>query len=294
LKPTDVLLAIAVPTIWGIGFTLAKAGLAQFPPVMLVGLRFGLTAMLLVWFVRPPWRHMGRIALVAAVGGTLQYSLVYMGLSGLDASTATLVIQLEVPLALLVAAIFLKEHLGWRRVTGMVVAFAGLMFIVGEPRVQESIGPLLLVVAAALAFAVAQVMVRALGPVGGLTLIAWVSVWSAPQYLAVSLALESGHWEALTTAAWKDWAIVLYQGIAMNCLGYALWYHLLGKYPVNSAMPFLLLGPVTTMAAAVLILGEQPTWLILAGGVVIISGVAICTVELGRFLPARPRPSAGG
>ncbi|HAU11022.1 MAG TPA: EamA family transporter, partial [Gammaproteobacteria bacterium] len=36
----DLLLAALVPLTWGVGFTIAKAGLEEFPPVFLMGLRF--------------------------------------------------------------------------------------------------------------------------------------------------------------------------------------------------------------------------------------------------------------
>ena len=54
MKPTDILLAIAVPLIWGGGFLFAKAAIEHFPPILLMALRFSLTALVLVWFVPRP------------------------------------------------------------------------------------------------------------------------------------------------------------------------------------------------------------------------------------------------
>ena len=34
MKPRDILLTLSVPLIWGLGFTLAKAALGQFPPIL--------------------------------------------------------------------------------------------------------------------------------------------------------------------------------------------------------------------------------------------------------------------
>ena len=289
MKILDILFAIAVPTIWGLGFTLAKFALAEFPPILLIALRFSVTALALVWFVRMPRKLLPRIFLVSVVSATIQYSLTYTGLDGMDASTAGIVIQLEVPFAALVAAVFLKEHLGWRRAVGMAMAFGGVGLMCGEPKVQENMLPVFLVMGGALTWAIGQVMVRALGQVGGFTLIAWVAVMAAPQLFLSSAVFESNQWAALQNATWITWAAILYLGLIMNGVGYAMWYHLLGRYPVNQVMPYLLLVPVTTVATGVLLLGEDLTWIVAAGGLVVVAGIAFITVDLDRILPARVR-----
>ncbi len=94
LRPMDIAMGIAVPLIWGLGVVFAKAAIAHFPPVLLMSLRFAVTALLLVWFVRPPWGLMGRLFIIALVSAAIQYSLTFNGLRGVDASTAVLVIHL--------------------------------------------------------------------------------------------------------------------------------------------------------------------------------------------------------
>ncbi len=291
MKILDVLFAIAVPTIWGLGFTLAKFALAEFPPILLTALRFSVTALALVWFVRMPRKLLPRIFLVAVVSATIQYSLTYTGLDGMDVSTAGLIIQLEVPLAALIAVVFLKERLGWRRAAGMVMAFVGIGLIMGEPKVQENLTPAFLVMGGALTWAIGQVMVRSLGQVGGFTLIAWVAAMAAPQLFVSSAAFESGQWNALRNATWISWAAIFYLGLVMNGVGYAMWYHLLGRHPVNQVMPYLLLVPVVSVVGGVVLLGEQLSWLVVLGGTIVIAGVAVITVDLERLLPTRePAP----
>jgi O-acetylserine/cysteine efflux transporter len=46
MKPVDVLLAILVSVLWGMGFIVAKAGMSHFSPILLMALRFTLTASL--------------------------------------------------------------------------------------------------------------------------------------------------------------------------------------------------------------------------------------------------------
>ena len=40
MKFRELLLASCVPLTWGLGFTLSKAALAEFPPLMLMSMRF--------------------------------------------------------------------------------------------------------------------------------------------------------------------------------------------------------------------------------------------------------------
>lgn len=282
MKPLDILLAVSVPVIWGLGMTFAKAALGQFPPILLMTLRFALTALALVWFVKPPWPLMGRIFVITAIGATLQYSLTFTGLRDLDVSTAALVVQLEVPFGALLAAIFLKDRLGWRRAFGMALAFVGVVLIAGAPKVQANLVPLFLVVGGAFTWAVAQVMIKTLGRVGGFTLIAWTAVFATPQLLVSSLVFETGHVEAIQAADWVVWGAVIYLGLVMTALGYAIWYHLLGKFQVTQVMPFLLLLPVVSVLGGVFILGEEVTLLVAAGGAIVIAGVAIIILAKQR------------
>lgn len=289
MRPGHVFLAILVPTLWGLGFTLAKAGLDQFPPIFLITLRFAVTAAALVWFFPVPLRLLPRIALIALIGSAIQYALSYKGLQGVDVSTAALVIQLEVPFAAIIAALFLKERLGWRRIGGMALAFIGIAMIVGEPRVHQNLAPVFLIMGGAATWAIGQVMIRALGPVGGFTLIAWIAVFAAPELFLLSLIFEDNQWQAVTSAGWDGWAIILYLGLVMNGLGYAFWYHLLGRYPVNQVMPFILLVPVTSVIGGVVLLGETLTPLTIAGGTIVIAGIAFITLERRRV--AAPKAS---
>ena len=76
MKPAHVLMAIAVAIIWGMGIIVAKAAIDHFPPILLMALRFALTALVLVWFVRPPWHLMGKIFLIALISAAVMYRLV--------------------------------------------------------------------------------------------------------------------------------------------------------------------------------------------------------------------------
>lgn len=290
MKPSDIALAILVPVIWGFGFGLAKAGLSQFPPIFLIACRYALSALVLVWFVPPPPRAMlKRIALVSVLATTITYSFIYTGLKGVDASTAGIIVELEIPMAAVMATVLLKEKLGWRRAFGMALAFGGVLCIVGEPRVQENIDYVLIMLAGTVCWSLSQVLIRSLGQVGGFTLITWMAVMATPQLILASLLIEGPQWDAVVHAGWRGWGVILYLGLIMNALGYAMWYHLLGRHPVNVVMPYQLLVPVVTVATGVLLLGETMTLLVAIGGAIVVAGVGVITIERpGRAAPTPP------
>ncbi len=293
MRPVDVLTAVMVAAIWGFGFTLSKAALAGFPPIFLMALRFTLTAALLVWFVKPPTGYMWKVALISMVGAGIQYSVTFTGLKGLNASAAIIIIQLEAPMAALLAAVFLKDIIGWRRAFGMAVAFAGVVILAGDTSVQGAWISALLVLIGAAFFAAGQVMTKALkGAVGGFQLTAWVSVFAFPQLFVISFLTEDNHWQYVQNADQVVWLTVLYLAFIMTALGYSLWYRLIAKYSINVVMPFILLVPFSTVISAVLLLDEALSPYVLIGGLTTIAGVMLITFRDSPFRRKRPVEAA--
>jgi O-acetylserine/cysteine efflux transporter len=274
-----LLMALAVPVIWGMGLVFAKAALDFFPPILLVAFRFGVTALALVWFVKPPWHLMGKIMVIALVSVVVQYSFTFTALKHLDASVTVLFIQAEVPILILLGAVFLGERPSRRKLAGIALTFIGVILIAGDPQLKGAYQPLFLLLVGVTTWAIGQVMIRQLGAVGGFTLIAWVAILSTPQLFVASWVLEDNHWQLIREANWVVWGTVVYLGLVMTALGYGIWYHLLGRYPVNQVAPFLLLLPVTSVIGSVVVLDETLSLPVAMGGAVVIAGVAFIVLE---------------
>lgn len=280
MRFVDIILAISVPVIWGLGFTLAKVAfvLSDFPPILLIAFRFALTTLVLLWLVKPPFGYMHRIFWISVVSATVQYALTFTGLDGLNASTAIIVVQLEFPFMVIMAAVVFKDHLSWSQIAGIALAFSGIIMIAGQPQLQDDLLPVFLVIGGAFTWAVGQIMIKKLGgQVGGFTLIAWVAAFATPQLFFASWLFEEGQIQAIRTMNWIGWAVVVYLGLVMTALGYSIWYHLLGKYRISQVGPFLLLLPVTSIAGSVLLLDEQLSKIEFVGAIIVISSVWIIT-----------------
>lgn len=286
----DTTLAVLVMVIWGYNFVVAKTGLAELPPIFMMGMRFALSALLLMPFVAIPSGRMKEIAALSVVMGAAHFSMMFTGLKTVDASTAAIAIQLQVPFSALLATVFLNDPPGWRRVVGMAVAFGGVVLIAGEPRFQGSLWALGLVIGAAFVWAVGNVQVKKMNGIDEMALLAWMSVMAAPQLFLLSFLLEQGQYESVLGATWRGWGAVGYQAVIVVALSYGIWYRLIDRHGVSAAVPYTLLVPFFGVASSVLFLGESLTPRVVFGGAITIAGVAI--IVLRRPHLADPVPDA--
>jgi len=279
MNGNQILLALIVPITWGFGYALTKIGMDQFTPLLLMSLRFGIAGLILVWFTKPPWEYMRELFIIALIGSTIQYGFTYYGLKGIDVSTASILVQLEGPILVLLSTLILKERLGWPRALGMGLAFIGVIVIVGEPRLNDSLDSVALVITGAIFWAIAQIMISRLKSLSGITILAWVAIIATPQMLLISLVIEEGQWESIKSANLIDWSIVFYLSFIMTVIGYSVWYHLLRICDVSKISPFLMLLPVTSIIAGIVLLGEKFTLAMGIGGVLVMTGVASTLIK---------------
>ena len=285
MSPLDIAGLLLVAVVWGINFAVVKAGLAELPPVFFVALRFMVVAAVLVPFVRLPRHKLPHLAMLSVTLGALHFGPMFIGLHGLDVATAAIAIQLQVPFAAILAALFLGDKLRWRSLTGMAIAFAGVILIAGEPRLDGNLLSLAMVVFAALVWSVANIQIKSLGDeVDVFALSAWVALFATPQLFAVSFLIEDGQWAALAAAGWRAWGSIAYQVVMVTILGYGIWYWTMRRHPVNQVMPFTLLVPFFGVLSGIVFFDERLTWPMIAGGAATILGVAIIVIRRPRVI----------
>lgn len=285
--PLHLMLILGVMLLWGINFPIAKIGLEQLPPIFFMTLRFALVALLLLPWARRPEGQWTAIFAIAITFGLLHFAFLYHGLRTVDAATASIVVQLQVPFASLLAAIFFKDKLGWRRALGMAIAFAGVAVVAGEPRLQGQYLALGLVIIASLIWSVANVQIKSLKSVDGLSLNAWVAAFATPMLLITSLVTEDNQWEALQGANFWGYFAVVYQAVAVVVIGYGYWYWLMRRYQINQIMPAILLVPPFGVLSGVILLSERLTESLIIGGLMTIVGVGIIVVRRPTSIAAK-------
>jgi O-acetylserine/cysteine efflux transporter len=280
----DILTLLLVTLVWGFNFAVVKIGLAQLPPILFVSLRFFLVAALLLPFLKWPRHKRGLILLLAITLGVIHFSMFFLGVSGLEVSTAAIAIQLQVPFASILAAIVYRDRLGWRRLLGMAFAFAGVALVAGAPRSNPAIGPLLLVIGAACFWSIASMIMKEIGDeLDVLSLNGWVAVIAAPLLLAVSAIFEHGHVGAILASDWRAWLSLLFQACLVTLFGYSVWYRMMRRFSLNQVMPFTLLVPVFGVLSGVIFLGDRVTQLMLLGAALTIVGIGIIVLRRPRI-----------
>lgn len=281
----DTFIALFVQALWGLNFVAAKIGIENFPPLFLMAVRFALVAILLAPFApKPTAPQRWRLFWLGVTLGTFHFPLMFVGLSGIDASTAAIVGQLQVPFSSLLAAIFFKDRLGWKRAFGMALAFAGIVLIAGEPRLDGSLVSLALLIGAALAFAAATIQMKTLGPVNPFTVNGWVGLVAAPPLALLSFTLEDGQAAALAQASWQGWAALAFMVVVSSIIAHGTWYVLLRRYDVNQTVPFILTLPMFAVIASVAFLGESLTATLAVGGALTVVGVAVILFRRPRLI----------
>lgn len=271
----DLALMFGVCFIWASHFLVAKTALAFTPALFYGAMRMGLVALLLAPLLQ---FHGGRMRLVLTAGlclGFVNFALFFTGLQLTSASSAAIAIQLSVPFATILSFLFLGEDIGWRRVTGIVLSFAGVTLLSFDPaEARLDIGAVL-VGAAAMTEAVGAIAVRKLSGVPPLRVQAWVSFIGATGLLCATLLVETGQVAAMFSNPPVFVGCLLYSSIGASLIAHTTYYRLLQRWPVSEVAPFILLVPVMALIMGVLFMGDRITGLMALGGLMTFIGVAI-------------------
>jgi O-acetylserine/cysteine efflux transporter len=273
----DVLAALLVVTILGLAFVAIKAGLETVPPLMLCTLRFGFAAVPAALMIRPP---RAPVALVVGFGlalGVGQFGLLMSGIRlGMPAGLSSLLIQIQVPFTVALAWAALGERPRRLQGLGGLIALLGVAAVALARGWSAPLGPLLMVVGAALSWASANIIVKRIGRVDMLALMVWSSLATTPPLLALSLIVEGpAAFAALAHPSWAAIGSVAFQAYPTTLLAFGLWNRLLTRYPAATVTPFALLVPVAGILSTHAALGEPLSADILAGGGLILTGIAL-------------------
>lgn len=297
----DSLLAVLVALLWGLNFVAIDIGLhgggQDFPPLLFVAMRFVLVVVPWIFFIRKPevgWKAIIGVGLFMSAG---QFGLLYLAMAlGMPAGLASLVLQAQVLLTVLLAAGVLGERPSRRQMAGVVLGVAGLAVVaVGRSAVAPLL-PLLIVLAAALSWATGNVIVRRAKAASGLGLVVWSGAVVPLPLAGLSVLVDGPHTVLASLSSLQAPTVLsaLYTAIFASLVGYGIWNRLLASHPSSAVVPFTLLVPVVGMSAAWLALGEVPTAPELAGGLILLGGVATAVLTGGHPASAPGRRTAAG
>ena len=273
----DTLIASLVPIFLGFGFVIAKPAFESFPPILLMGIRFTFAASILIWWFPIPRGYLKKIFIASIVANTLQYSITYTGLNHIEASSAVLLVQMEVPFGVIFAFFMLKEKPTLRALIGITIAFIGVYVLTGSPNLDGKFFGIALTILGSAIWALGQVMVKPLSKeINPLALVAWLALFSGPILISLSALIEGNTINHLSDASFDHWLIAIYIGFIMQPITYGCFYYVLKNNPLYKVLPIVTMGiPPTGLLAAIFLLGEKPTAELFIGGAIIIIGVIL-------------------
>jgi len=279
----NLLLALLPPLFWGVGFTLTKPASAHFQPLFMMLLVYAVIALIMLVAHREmpktPWL---KLTVIAAFSVTIQGALMFSALAYVEATTANLVLQTQVPIAILLGWLLLGEALDGRKILGTAIALTGVAIVIGLPQERPPLLPVLAVIAAGATWALGQVLTRLWSRDSGLMVLKANALFGVPQLLVATLVLERGQWQSIVSATPLDWFYLAFVCFVGFYAAYAAWFTLLKRVRVDEATPFVMLMTPIGVVSAVVLLGETLHWPQVVGGIILLVGLAIVSGVLGR------------
>jgi len=295
--PAAFALMVLLCAIWGFQQVAIKVAAAGVGPLLQVGLRSAIAAVL-VWL----WMRLRGQPLVAQDGSfrpgllvgalfALEFICIFVGLNYTGASRMVVFLYTAPCFTVLGLHLFVPgEKIGWRHAGGVLLAFIGIAVAFGEGAgasaklPQRWIGDLLGVLAAIFwAATIVAIRTTPLARISAAKVLLYQLVVSAAIALPLSwLAGEDGLRGELTP---QVLAALLYLGVVVAFASYLAWFWLLTKYLASRLMVFAFLTPLFGVAFGVLLLGEPMSLRFALAAALVVAGIVLVNA------PAR-RPTA--
>lgn len=276
LSLAEIAAIVAVVVIWGVNNAAAKLATETLPPLLMGALRFGLAAVCLVGFVRPPFPNWKSLLIIVLVGGPLHYGLIYLAFwLAQDVSPVSVAAQLWVPFTALFAFLLLREKLSKPALAGMGVAFLGVAWMTLDPHAIADWKAILVGVAAASAWALTTVVARRTTSIPPLKMQGLLALVALPALGLASAVFETGQMQAIRDADALIWACVVWAGLVSSVIATTLVFWLVQKREAGRVTPYLLATPLVSIFIGWAFMGDVLTPQILTGAALTMGGVAL-------------------
>lgn len=278
---------------WAISFIATKTALPVVPPLTLVFIRTVIGAVcFLLWMLcsRQKLQLKGKrwtlsIITLGIANALLHYGLQTTGLQYTTAANASLYATTGPLTILLFAAFFLGEKLSHRKILGMVLAFIGVLTVMGWKTLRafewnsHLLGDLLVFTSISMWSLFAVFNKRLLKVISAQEMSAWATWIGAVVLLPISLYESSQHhflWSSITTQAWMA---MIFLGVTCTFLATLLYLMAQAKTESQKAGVYLYTIPPMTYFFSAFFLHEAITMNLLIGSALVLAGVML--TELG-------------
>ena len=279
------LAAFAAVVLWGISFVATKAALREMSPVSLIFTRFalGVAVLFLILKLRresliPPRDAWPMLVLMGFIGIFLHQMIQVHGLTLTTAVRTGWLIGLTPIWSALLAAVFLGEGFGPRKILGLLLGTLGALLVITRGELSSAVLALpatrgdLLVLASTVTWAVYTILGR-----DTLKRLGSARATAAAMFVGWAMMIPF----FVSTAGWQEYRhlsstgviAILFLGIGCSGLGYLFWYAALERIEASQVAAFLYVEPLITLLAAMVLLGESVAISTLLGGILVLVGV---------------------
>lgn len=290
LGSTDVLIALVMNIMWGLNLVAVKMAVDLVEPLTAAWLRQVMVMLICLPALKIIEGRMRELLLLGALAGGAFYIIVNISMAvTTNVSALAIAGQLGAPFSLILAILFLGEKVHKYRIAGMTLAFAGVVMLVFDPHAgKEQLG-LALTALASLIWAICSLIQRRLVGVPVLTIYAWIGLVGTLVLLPCALWLEPVAMATMSDLPLSSLGWILFSALGSTVIGQGAMSLLLQRHPVSIVVPLTLPTPVISVVAASMWFGTALTPVMIAGGAIVLAGVAIVTLRTAQADEAKQR-----
>lgn len=290
MRPRHLLSVIVIMALFGSAYPVGKLGVDHFSPFEFATMRSAILALVLLPLWRlalPPRESAWPLIGFCACMGVGVYATMYVALALADSVSPIIIgTQLCVPFAVLLGRYLLDERVRLATWVAIVAAFGGVVLIAFEPALLTDLPALGMIAVSALFYALATQFARSLRELPVFTLNGWMALSAVLPLAMLSMAFESGQWEAIRSADAVAWAALLHSAILVSLIAHVWMFSLYRHYPVASVIPYYVLMPVFGIAFVLLLFAEAPSLQTMIGGGIVIAATWVVNHTTRHPVPA--------
>jgi O-acetylserine/cysteine efflux transporter len=293
MKVQHLIVMLVLNVCWAATMSANKALGQHLDPGGITTLRFGLAAVGLtaLWPWLPGKAPRGRDLLMSLLIGLLVFvlgqRLQVLGNELGKASDSAVLMALEPLMTTVAAALFLREHVGPRRVLGFGVGMVGVLLLnrVWRPEFHwTGLGPSLIFVSSFLCETAYSILGKPVIERAGLMKVLALALLGAT---VANLLIDGPKTlAAARTLPLSGWLLLAYLAAVCTAVGYGLWYVVIKEAEVNVVAMTIFVQPVAGVAMAAAWLGEPLHWGQLWGSLTIAAGLVF---GLSRQIKREPK-----
>ncbi len=290
-----VILAVTATIVWSGNFIVARGVIDRIPPISLAFYRWLMASVIILPIgykattqdfpvIRKNWKYLFWVSLS---GVTLYNTFLYVAGHYSPAINLALIATTTSPvMAIILAAVFLKEKIHLLRLIGLLICICGILLLLSGGSVDNLLGFHFStgdwwLLTGALWFAIYNTLVKIKPP--GISALGFLVVVFS---LGTAMLFPFYIWElSISPPVLFDWnlaGIILYLGLGACVISYLCWNEAIRILGAARTSLFGNLIPVFSTLEAVLILDERITTIHAVSGVIVIAGLVLANFQTGR------------